>query len=154
MLQDLGLPGLRLNFTLVRDVSNITPLFRPFISELTLRRFCSPTICTGCRPHRWVLEIFFLSNILKAHNTHIVVVAFLSDRLKWRGPFILICLPLAIIGRLLLSPLAASRFVSPICTRHSRGRTNVFYCTGYILAITAETNSVRYIAVFFMAAGV
>ncbi|KAF9058209.1 MFS general substrate transporter [Panaeolus papilionaceus] len=51
-----------------------------------------------------------------------VVVAFLSDRLKWRGPFILICLPLAIIG--------------------------------YILAITAETNSVRYIAVFFMAAGV
>jgi len=50
-----------------------------------------------------------------------VVVAFLSDRLKWRGPFILICLPLAIIG--------------------------------YILAITAETNKTRYIAVFFMAAG-
>ncbi|TFK43548.1 MFS transporter [Crucibulum laeve] len=51
-----------------------------------------------------------------------VVVAFLSDRLQWRGPFILICLPFAIIG--------------------------------YILAITAETNTVRYIAVFFMAAGV
>jgi MFS family permease len=50
-----------------------------------------------------------------------VVVAFLSDRLKWRGPFILICLPLAIIG--------------------------------YIIAITAETNKARYIAVFFMAAG-
>ncbi|KDR83760.1 hypothetical protein GALMADRAFT_86283 [Galerina marginata CBS 339.88] len=51
-----------------------------------------------------------------------VVIAFLGDRLKWRGPFILICLPLAIIG--------------------------------YILAITAENNRTRYIAVFFMAAGV
>ncbi|KAF9476455.1 MFS transporter [Pholiota conissans] len=51
-----------------------------------------------------------------------VVVALLSDRLKWRGPFILICLPLAIVG--------------------------------YILAITAENNKTRYIAVFFMAAGV
>jgi MFS family permease len=51
-----------------------------------------------------------------------VLVAFLSDRLKWRGPFILICLPFAIIG--------------------------------YIMAITAKTNGVRYIAVFFMAAGV
>ncbi|PPQ69879.1 hypothetical protein CVT24_003214 [Panaeolus cyanescens] len=51
-----------------------------------------------------------------------VVVAFLSDKLRWRGPFILICLPFAIIG--------------------------------YILAITAETNRVRYIAVFFMAVGV
>jgi len=50
-----------------------------------------------------------------------VFVAFLSDRLKWRGPFILICLPLSIIG--------------------------------YILAITAENNRTRYIAVFFMAAG-
>lgn len=28
-----------------------------------------------------------------------VVVAYLADRLKWRGPFILICLPLAIIGK-------------------------------------------------------
>lgn len=27
-----------------------------------------------------------------------VVVAVASDRLKWRGPFILICLPLAAIG--------------------------------------------------------
>ncbi|KAF8076366.1 MFS transporter [Lyophyllum atratum] len=51
-----------------------------------------------------------------------VVVAVLSDRLKWRGPFILICLPLTIIG--------------------------------YIIAITAKTNGTRYIAVFFMAAGV
>ncbi|KAF8974760.1 MFS transporter [Flammula alnicola] len=51
-----------------------------------------------------------------------VVIAFLSDRLKWRGPFILICLPFAIIG--------------------------------YILAITAENNRTRYIAVFFMATGV
>ncbi|KAF8897517.1 MFS general substrate transporter [Infundibulicybe gibba] len=51
-----------------------------------------------------------------------IVIAFLSDRLKWRGPFILICLPFAIIG--------------------------------YIIAITAETNTARYIAVFFMAAGV
>ncbi|KAG6919445.1 hypothetical protein DXG01_006328 [Tephrocybe rancida] len=51
-----------------------------------------------------------------------VIVAVLSDRLRWRGPFILICLPLAAIG--------------------------------YILAITAKTNGTRYIAVFFMAAGV
>lgn len=51
-----------------------------------------------------------------------VVVAFLSDRLKWRGPFILICLPLAVIG--------------------------------YVVAITAKTDSTRYIAVFFMAAGI
>ncbi|KAG7085620.1 hypothetical protein E1B28_003169 [Marasmius oreades] len=51
-----------------------------------------------------------------------VVVAFLSDRLKWRGPFILICLPVAIAG--------------------------------YILIIVAETNEVRYVAVFLMAAGV
>jgi len=51
-----------------------------------------------------------------------VVVAVLSDRLKWRGPFLLMCLPLAMIG--------------------------------YILAITADNNHTRYIAVFFMAAGV
>ncbi|KAF8812453.1 MFS general substrate transporter [Phlegmacium glaucopus] len=51
-----------------------------------------------------------------------VVVAYLSDRFKWRGPFILICLPFAIIG--------------------------------YALAITADNNRTRYIAVFFMAAGV
>ncbi|KAF9462632.1 MFS general substrate transporter [Collybia nuda] len=55
-----------------------------------------------------------------------VIVAILSDRLKWRGPFILICLPLTIIGN----------FVR------------------YIIAITAQTNGTRYIAVFFMAAGV
>ncbi|KAF5321364.1 hypothetical protein D9619_001106 [Psilocybe cf. subviscida] len=30
-----------------------------------------------------------------------IVVALLSDRLKWRGPFILICLPFAIIGYIL-----------------------------------------------------
>jgi len=30
-----------------------------------------------------------------------VVVAFLSDRLKWRGPFILICLPFSIAGYIL-----------------------------------------------------
>ncbi|KAJ8482249.1 hypothetical protein ONZ45_g15021 [Pleurotus djamor] len=51
-----------------------------------------------------------------------VIVAILSDRLKWRGPFILICLPLAIIG--------------------------------YIVAITAQTNTGRYAAVFLMASGV
>ncbi|KAI5118773.1 hypothetical protein M0805_005654 [Coniferiporia weirii] len=51
-----------------------------------------------------------------------VVVAFLADRLKWRGPFILICLPITIAG--------------------------------YSLAIRAETNTARYVAVFLMAAGV
>ncbi|KAK0206541.1 MFS transporter [Desarmillaria ectypa] len=51
-----------------------------------------------------------------------VVVAFLGDRLKWRGPFILIFLPVAIIG--------------------------------YIVAITAKTNTGRYAAVFLIAVGV
>lgn len=51
-----------------------------------------------------------------------VIVAIMSDKLKWRGPFILICLPLAIVG--------------------------------YIVAITAQTNTGRYAAVFLMAAGV
>ncbi|KAF7776169.1 hypothetical protein Agabi119p4_4562 [Agaricus bisporus var. burnettii] len=51
-----------------------------------------------------------------------VAVAYLSDRLKWRGPWILICLPLCIIG--------------------------------YVIAVTATTDKVRYIAVFFMAAGI
>ncbi|KAK0453626.1 MFS transporter [Armillaria borealis] len=51
-----------------------------------------------------------------------VVVAFLSDRLKLRGPFILIFLPMAIIG--------------------------------YIVAITATTNTGRYAAVFLIAAGI
>ncbi|KXN90243.1 hypothetical protein AN958_04034 [Leucoagaricus sp. SymC.cos] len=51
-----------------------------------------------------------------------VVVAYFSDRLKWRGPFILICLPLSVIG--------------------------------YIIAITATNDKTRYVAVFFMAAGI
>jgi len=50
-----------------------------------------------------------------------VIVAYASDRLRWRGPFILICLPLSVIG--------------------------------YIIAITATNDKTRYIAVFFMAAG-
>ncbi|KAF7352804.1 MFS transporter [Mycena venus] len=53
-----------------------------------------------------------------------VIVAILSDRLKWRGPFILICLPFAIAS------------------------------AGYILAIAATTNAQRYGAVFLIAAGV
>ncbi|TFK75926.1 MFS general substrate transporter [Pluteus cervinus] len=51
-----------------------------------------------------------------------VVVAIFGDRLKWRGPSILICLP--------------------------------FTITGYIMAIAAHTNQVRYAAVFLIAAGV
>ncbi|KII94771.1 hypothetical protein PLICRDRAFT_693103 [Plicaturopsis crispa FD-325 SS-3] len=51
-----------------------------------------------------------------------VIVAYLSDKLHWRGPFILIFLPLTIAG--------------------------------YILAITTDTNTGRYAAVFLMAAGV
>ncbi|KAJ7591075.1 MFS general substrate transporter [Mycena floridula] len=51
-----------------------------------------------------------------------VVVAVFSDRWQWRGPFILICLPVSIIG--------------------------------YIIAITAQTNEKKYVAVFLMAAGV
>ncbi|KAF8624727.1 hypothetical protein AX17_007058 [Amanita inopinata Kibby_2008] len=51
-----------------------------------------------------------------------VGVALFSDRLKMRGPFILLCLPLTIIG--------------------------------YIIAIAAKTVTARYVAVFFIAAGV
>ncbi|KAK7438870.1 hypothetical protein VKT23_017797 [Stygiomarasmius scandens] len=51
-----------------------------------------------------------------------VFVAFLSDRLKWRGPFVLICSSIAIAG--------------------------------YIVALTAKTDTGRYAAVFLMAAGV
>ncbi|KAK7470670.1 hypothetical protein VKT23_002092 [Stygiomarasmius scandens] len=51
-----------------------------------------------------------------------VIVAILSDRLKWRGPFILIFLPVAIIG--------------------------------YIVAITAKTDTGRYAAVFLIASGI
>jgi len=50
-----------------------------------------------------------------------VVVAFLSDRFKMRGPFVLICLPVSAIG--------------------------------FVLAITADNDRTRYIAVFFMATG-
>ncbi|KAF9523794.1 MFS transporter [Crepidotus variabilis] len=51
-----------------------------------------------------------------------LIIAFLADRLKLRGPFVLMVLPLAMIG--------------------------------YIIAICAKANSTRYVAVFFMAAGV
>ncbi|EIM85641.1 MFS transporter [Stereum hirsutum FP-91666 SS1] len=51
-----------------------------------------------------------------------VVVAYLSDRFKLRGPMILICLPLTIAG--------------------------------YIVAICATSNQVRYAAVFMMATGI
>ncbi|KAF7793683.1 hypothetical protein EIP86_004798 [Pleurotus ostreatoroseus] len=50
-----------------------------------------------------------------------VVVAILSDKLKWRGPFMLIFLPIAAIG--------------------------------YIIAVTAENNVQRYIAVHLIATG-
>ncbi|KAF5363674.1 hypothetical protein D9756_000641 [Leucocoprinus leucothites] len=64
----------------------------------------------------------FLPTIISGLGYSVVVVAYLADLLKWRGPFILICLPLAIIG--------------------------------YIIAVVATDNTTRYIAVFFMAAGV
>lgn len=68
-----------------------------------------------------------------------MVVAFLADYKKWRGPFILICLPVTIAG-ILSSYMDISR------------RLNLIL--GYILAIKAETNDARYAAVFLMAAGV
>lgn len=67
-------------------------------------------------------------------------MAVLSDRLKWRGPFILICLPLAIAGLSITLLLRIS----------NKGRS----ISGYILAIAAKTNAARYGAVFLMAAGV
>lgn len=69
-------------------------------------------------------------------------MAYYSDRLQWRGPFILICLPFSIIGKILPTPC--------FCRFYSHG----FPFPGYIIAITASNDSTRYVAVFFMAAGV
>ncbi|KIJ56775.1 hypothetical protein M422DRAFT_57408 [Sphaerobolus stellatus SS14] len=51
-----------------------------------------------------------------------IFISVLADRLSWRGPFILICLPMTIAG--------------------------------YIMAIAATTNTVRYAAVFLIAGGI
>ncbi|RXW25140.1 hypothetical protein EST38_g705 [Candolleomyces aberdarensis] len=83
--------------------------------------FLRPTIISGLGYHGSQAQLRTVPPYVPAAFMTVVVAIF-SDRLKWRGPFILMCLPLSIIG--------------------------------YILAITAETNKVRYIAVFFMAAGV
>ncbi|KAA1466484.1 MFS transporter [Dentipellis sp. KUC8613] len=63
-----------------------------------------------------------------------IVVAYVADRYKIRGPLILLCLPMNIAGKSLL-PL------------------NRRLLTGYILAISAKTNEGRYAAVFLIAAG-
>ena len=70
-----------------------------------------------------------------------VVIAFLADKKKWRGPFILILMPLAIAGTSLPFP-------------RKRTLTYIFTLLGYALAIRATTNNQRYAAVFLMAAGV
>ncbi|KAF9009084.1 MFS transporter [Cyathus striatus] len=80
-----------------------------------------PTIVTGLGYSGSAAQLHTVPPYVPA-TVLTVVVAILSDRLKWRGPFILICLPLAIIG--------------------------------YIMAITTNSNTVRYVAVFLMAAGV
>ena len=67
-----------------------------------------------------------------------MVVAFLSDRFKWRGPLALICLPVAAIGECLtFQPVNQCDTI----------------CTGYIIAITADSNRTKYIAVFLMGTG-
>ncbi|KZV72119.1 MFS general substrate transporter [Peniophora sp. CONT] len=63
-----------------------------------------------------------------------VVIAYLSDRYRLRGPFILMLLPISMIGH----------FATP--------KSLTLY-TGYIVSITAKTNGTRYIAVFLMATG-
>ncbi|KZT24522.1 MFS transporter [Neolentinus lepideus HHB14362 ss-1] len=67
-----------------------------------------------------------------------IFVAFLSDKLRWRGPFILICLPVAMIGK---------------CFQLT-GWWCIDIFTGYIIAIAAKTNEARYVAVFLIAAGI
>ncbi|KAF9267164.1 MFS transporter [Marasmius fiardii PR-910] len=73
-----------------------------------------------------------------------VMVALMSDRLQWRGPFILICLPVAIVG----------------ASSHHQTYQNPISClsdfsdVGYIVIIVAKTNEARYAAVFLIAAGV
>jgi len=59
-----------------------------------------PTIITGLRFSGGAAQLHTVPPYVPA-TVLTVVVAVLSDRLKWRGPFILICLPLAIAGYIL-----------------------------------------------------
>ena len=66
--------------------------------KLTLYFFIVPpyvpaAVLTGAYPASQICYI-----VWSLTSKFVVVVAVLSDRLKWRGPFILMCLPLAIIG--------------------------------------------------------
>ncbi|OCB84497.1 MFS transporter [Sanghuangporus baumii] len=49
----------------------------------------------------WLTGIGSFLTCSSARNADIVVIAFLADRLKWRGPFILIMMPLTIAGYIL-----------------------------------------------------
>lgn len=71
-----------------------------------------------------------------------VIVAFLSDRYKMRMGFALVLLIPSIIGERCRLPGVMSDL------------NNDAQPIGYILAITATNNSVRYGSVFLMAAGV
>ncbi|KAI1789554.1 MFS general substrate transporter [Ganoderma leucocontextum] len=68
-----------------------------------------------------------------------VVVAIASDKLQWRGPFILIFLPISIAGE-----WSGWECRCKLLT----------YESGYILAIAAKDNAQRYAAVFLMATGI
>lgn len=78
----------------------------------------SASICPSRSSNRCVTNLISSSALYDVHNS--VVVAFLSDRFRWRGPFILICLPLAFIGETdsLISSRISLRYISRIHSCH------------------------------------
>ncbi|KAH8830868.1 MFS general substrate transporter [Flagelloscypha sp. PMI_526] len=80
-----------------------------------------PTIISGLGYKGARAQLFTVPPYAPAAVLTIIVAVF-ADRLKWRGPFILIFIPIAIIG--------------------------------YIIAITTESNKVRYGSFFLIAGGI
>lgn len=100
---------------------------------------CRPTIIQGLGYSGTRTQIFTVPPYIPAAFLT-VIVAYLSDRYKRRMVFALVLLVPSIIGKLNLT-VRSTTFL-------------IWVLTGYIVAITAKTNSVRYGAVFLMAAGV
>lgn len=82
---------------------------------------CSQSLLTSPLSYSQVYTSSYANHSSADFLLAAVLVAYMGDRFKMRGPFILMFLPLAI--------------------------------TGYILAVAAKTDSVRYAAVFLMSAG-
>lgn len=84
----LGMKDLLLSCIRVRESSNDLLVQTNSLS--------STTLCPSCGHDRFVASITLSTCSL---TQSVVVVAVLSDRLKWRGPFVLIFLPVSIVGK-------------------------------------------------------